>query len=69
MNYKTISPEISVNKGKKRLTLEEIQFSFVIIECGPIESIENLNFDDISEDFTKAFSEIVSDVNWIFATF
>jgi hypothetical protein len=63
MNDKTISPEMAINKGKKWITVEKIQFSYGIIECSPIEPIENFNFDHISKDFTKAFSEIVSDVN------
>jgi hypothetical protein len=63
MQSKTISPEISVNKAKKWLILDEIQFTYGIIKTQPIKPIESFNFDNISEDFTKSFAKIVSSVN------
>jgi hypothetical protein len=63
MNSISITPEMSVNKGNKWITVEEIQYTYGIIKIEPIEPIQNFNFDHISKDFTKSFAEIVDDIN------
>ena len=63
MQDKSINSKMSFKKDDESVIVEKIQFIYGIIQHGPIEPIENFNFDHISTEFTKAFSEIVSDIN------
>ncbi len=63
MEYKSLSPEIWVNKGKKWRSIEHCFYSLGIIKRRPIEPKSIFSLDRFSEGFSKAFSHTISDEN------